>query len=179
MSKLLILCEGPNEVAIIDLLLKHNLLKFTSDDLVGLVPYHARQLTSIHILNALRIYQGEFTIIRIGDKQSDILKIPKQLRHRILGVQKFCTKPELELLLIINEGLYHEYVKVSSKTNPKSFAKCYIHFHKKHYDNSSQFYFDYYDHRISCLVENIKEYKKLKKHEKDEGYLYDLLKIAS
>lgn len=42
MSKLLILCEGPNELAIINLLLDNNKLKFTRDDLLDLRPFHAR-----------------------------------------------------------------------------------------------------------------------------------------
>lgn len=42
--KLLIMCEGPNELKIINILLENQKLKFTSDDLLGLVPYHARQI---------------------------------------------------------------------------------------------------------------------------------------
>ena len=42
--KLLIMCEGPNEKEIIDILLEHGKLIFTADDLLGLVPYHARQI---------------------------------------------------------------------------------------------------------------------------------------
>lgn len=38
--KLLIMCEGPNELKIINILLENQKLKFTSDDLLGLVPYH-------------------------------------------------------------------------------------------------------------------------------------------
>jgi len=41
--KLLIMCEGPNEKEIINILLQNNCLKFTEDDLLGLTPYHARQ----------------------------------------------------------------------------------------------------------------------------------------
>jgi hypothetical protein len=44
--KYLIMCEGPNELEIIKILLKHDCLKLTEDDLLGLVPYHARQIKS-------------------------------------------------------------------------------------------------------------------------------------
>ena len=44
MEKLLIMCEGPNEKEIIKILLENDLLKFTEDDLLGLTPYHARQI---------------------------------------------------------------------------------------------------------------------------------------
>lgn len=39
--KLLIMCEGPNEREIIRILLEHDRLRFTEDDLLGLTPYHA------------------------------------------------------------------------------------------------------------------------------------------
>lgn len=42
--KLLIMCEGPNEKEIINILLENDCLKFTEDDLLGLTPYHARQI---------------------------------------------------------------------------------------------------------------------------------------
>lgn len=44
--KLLIMCEGPNELKIINILLENQKLKFSSDDLLDLVPYHARQIKS-------------------------------------------------------------------------------------------------------------------------------------
>jgi hypothetical protein len=46
--KYLIMCEGPNELEIIKILLRHNCLKFTEDDLLGLVPYHARQIKRLN-----------------------------------------------------------------------------------------------------------------------------------
>ena len=45
--KLLIMCEGPNELKVINILLENQKLKFSSDDLLGLVPYHARQLNPL------------------------------------------------------------------------------------------------------------------------------------
>ena len=45
------------------------------------------------------------------------------------------------------------------------------------YDNSTQFYKDYYGTRPDVLVDAIREYKKLKGgHKKGELYLADLLK---
>lgn len=39
--KLLVMCEGPNELEVMKILLRHRCLKFTNDDLLNLVPYHA------------------------------------------------------------------------------------------------------------------------------------------
>ena len=78
MEKLLIMCEGPNEKEIINILLKNDCLKFTEDNLLGLTPYHARQIkTSGQVKTELNIYPGQVKILRIGDKQSDKLIIPK------------------------------------------------------------------------------------------------------
>ena len=44
--KRLIMCEGPNELAVMRILLDNDKLTFTEDDLLGLTPYHARQITS-------------------------------------------------------------------------------------------------------------------------------------
>ena len=44
--KYLILCEGPNEVCIINMLLNQKKLVFTQNDLVSLKPSHARQLAN-------------------------------------------------------------------------------------------------------------------------------------
>lgn len=62
--KLLIMCEGPNELKIINILLENQKLKFTSDDLLGLVPYHARQIkSSAAVKAALNLYPDEVHVL--------------------------------------------------------------------------------------------------------------------
>lgn len=97
------------------------------------------------------MYHGSFEIMRIGDSQNDELKIPNDLKKRITKITKCCTKPELEILLIINEGLYSQYLKVSSKESPKVFSKKNIVYRGKRYDNSTQFFIDYYENRVDSL----------------------------
>lgn len=176
--KILIMCEGPNELAIVKLLLENNKFKFTHDDLVTLTPFHARQLTSsTAVKTALNIYKGEFTIYRIGDTLTDNLRIPTEYANRITVVEKYCTKPELEILLIISEGLDKEFNKVKSHTSPKDFAKTHIKCNKKRYNNSTAFYKDYYENNIEALASSIKSYKQTHgAHRNGELYLADLLK---
>ena len=108
--KYLIMCEGPNELEVVKILLRHNCLKITSDDLLNLVPYHARQIkTSGAVQNALNLYPGEVTVLRIGDSLSEKLQIPKEYAGKIVAQEKYCTKPELEMLLIIAEGMTKEF----------------------------------------------------------------------
>lgn len=73
--KLLVMCEGPNEMAIINILLDNNKLVFSSDDLLGLVPYHARQIrSSAAVKAALNLYTGEVHVLRIGmDRVKNLL----------------------------------------------------------------------------------------------------------
>lgn len=81
-----------------------------------------------------------------------------------MKVYKVCTKPEIEVLVIINEGIYPEYIKNSKKYRPKSFVNSKL----KDFDIESYFY-------SNDLSNAIREYKRLKKHNKDELYLADLL----
>lgn len=177
--KRLIMCEGPNELKVMRILLDNDCLIFGEDDLLGLTPYHARQIKgNAQVRTELNMYPGnDVLIMRVGDKQGEKLAIPADYSEKIIGTEKYCTKPELEMLLIISEGLLSEFEKVKSSTNPKSFAKQHIRLGRKHYDNSSKFYDDYYSSRPELLVETIREYKRVHgAHKKDELYLADLLK---
>ncbi len=176
--KLLIMCEGPNEKKIIDILLENDLLKFAEDDLLGLSTYHARQIkNSAQVRAELNIYSGPVKVLRIGDKQSDKLVIPAEYREKILCVEKYCTKPEIEMLLILAEGLERNFEKVKSSVMPKQFAKKNISCGKRKYDNSTSFFDDYFGNRPGLLVEAINAYRKHNgSHAKDEHYLLELLK---
>lgn len=176
--KYLIMCEGPNELEIIRMLLEHDKLVFTEDDLLNLVPYHARQIgNNAAVKTALNLYYGDVTVLRIGDKLNDELKIPREYKGKIKDIKKYCTKPELEMLLIISENMDSEFEKVKSKLSPKTFSKENVIYNRARYDNSTAFYREYYGERIDLLVNAIKRYKQLKgKHQKDEFYLADLLK---
>ena len=119
-------------------------------------------------------------IYRVGDKQKDKLIIPQDLKSIVSNseIYKYCTKPELEMLLILNEGLEKEYEKVKSSQSPKVFAKKNIKYNGKMYDQSSEFLLEYYgSYNAKSLISNIKKYKKYKRqHDKDELYLADILK---
>ena len=123
--KRLIMCEGPNELTLISILLENDALVFSEDDLLGLTAYHARQIkTNAQVRLALNLYDGnDVTVMRVGDKQTDRLLIPADFKEKICAVDKYCTLPELEMLLIISEDLVKEYEKVKSTVRPKVFAK--------------------------------------------------------
>ncbi len=177
MGKILVMTEGPNELSLMNLLLDEERLVFTRDDLLDLRPFHARQLTSPHLLPTLTHYHGDFFVYRIGDTLSDRLKVPSELSSRIRGDRKFCTKPELEILLVIAENKTRDFEKEKSKKSPKEFCKEHLCFRGRRYDNSTEFFEDYFAGRVGLLVHAIKEYKRThKKHKRDEGFLADLLR---
>lgn len=174
--KILIMCEGPNELKIINLLLDNNKLRITRDDLLDMRPFHARQLSSPQLIPALNAYHGDLIIYRVGDTLKDSLKIPKDLPPTIIGQEKYCTKPELEMLLIIAEHLEHEYAKCKSKVRPKEYCKKRVVWNHKRYDNTTAFFDDYFRDNIDTLVSAITEYRRTHgKHKADEKYLFDLL----
>ena len=177
--KRLIMCEGPNELGIMRILLKNDKLIFGEDDLIGLEPYHARQIKSSgQVRMQLNMYPGKDVLaMRVGDVQNETLKIPDDYKNKIFKVEKYCTKPELEMLLIISENLVAEFEKTKSSVSPKKFAKQHIRCGRKKYDNSTRFYEEYYGSDPDALVNAIREYKRIKgAHKKDELYLADLLK---
>ena len=134
--KRLIMCEGPNELKVMNILLENDALIFTEDDLLGLGPYHARQIKSNpQVRTVLNLYpENDVLVMRVGDKQKDKLMIPADYKEKITGIEKYCMLPELEMLLIIYEGLVKEYEKVKSRIDPKDFAKANIVYNKKPYE---------------------------------------------
>ena len=99
------------------------------------------------------MYSGKVALYRIGDKQSDTLRIPAKYRDKIVSVDKYYTKPELEMLLMIAEDMTDRYEKTKSPIKPKAFAKANIKSGKKKYNNSTVFFRDYFGDAPEMLVQ--------------------------
>ena len=79
--------------------------------------------------------------------------------------------------MIIAEGLESEFEKVKSTMSPKDFAKANIRLGRRRYDNSTEFYYDYFASDPGKLVNAVKKYKQLRgRHRRGELYLADILK---
>lgn len=162
--KIILACEGQSEVELITNLIKRGYLHFDAPILLD-KPIVLRQLNKIaYAINTLDIKE-QIIIYRIGDTLNEEMLLDKfQMRSKYITQIKVCTKRELEILIIINEGLLNEFNKCSSKVKPKSFIKT-------HFPNLNlKEYFESHD-----LYEAIKEYKRIKKHKKDESCLIDLI----
>lgn len=107
--------------------------------------------------------------------QNEKLEIPSAYKDKITLVEKYCTKPELEMLLIISEDLADEYEKVKSKTKPKTFAKANIRCGKRRYDNSTAFYEEYFGQNCEKLVAAIdymSDWREWTKNGRPENVLF-------
>ena len=160
-------CEGKSEVILINHLIDRNLLIFTKRDILDHRPINFRQPKSVMpLINALP-FDEELIFYRIGDTQTDEFDLsPLQDRKNKTKVIKICTTPEIEILIIINEGLYKEYLKEKSKYGPKQFVKIHLPLYSNFGD-----YIESHD-----IVPAIHEYKKLKGKQQEEMCLADLLK---
>ena len=96
------MCEGPNELTLINILLENDALVFSEDDLLGLTAYHARQIkTSTQVQTALNLYdRNDVTVIRVGE----ILAVEREFAETWLDRQ------ELDYLIYNDPGAYAELV---------------------------------------------------------------------
>lgn len=160
-------CEGPCEVALVNRLLDDDLLKFDKKDILDRRPIHFRQPISIAPLINILPPEEPIIFYRVGDTQTDEYDLScLSSREHFITVHKVCTKPEIEILIIINENLYKEFLKQKSKKHPKEFVE-------ENVKNYSGFADYAKKHDLSIAV---KQYKSLKRHRKGEEYLADLLK---
>ena len=160
-------CEGQCEVLLVMDLLSKGVLIFDKKDILDRRPIHFRQPREIAPLIDTLPMEEEIVFYRIGDTQNDEYNLTcLSARKDKIKIVKVCTKPELEILIIINEGLYDEYLKQKSKMMPKQFVKTYANGYTNFAD-----YLENHDLRLA-----ISEYKRLKKNEKGELFLADLIK---
>ena len=160
----IVTCEGKCEMYLIDRLIDSGQFFLKRDELLDNRIFHIRQLKSIKsIINSLPI-EEEIDVYRIGDTQNDEYDLsPFKLRQHHIHIFRICTKPEIEILIIIGEGKINDYWK--SGLSPKAYVKTYL------LDCLGfKEYVDSHD-----IVKSIKEYKRIKKHEKDELYLMDYI----
>lgn len=158
--KYLLMTEGTCEKALLDLLLERNLLLYSRSDLLYNEIYHLRQINESTYEKISQLGTNEkITIIRIGDKLTDKLDIKCEYKDRIISCEKVCTKPEFEILHIIHEKKYKEYLKAKSKKKPCEFLKTIIKEYEKTYLFNYQYFNNMSDDDIRQLL---RKYSKLR-----------------
>lgn len=168
MDIVVLACEGNSEVELMFQLMKDDQLIFDTNSILDGRPIHLRQPKLISpIINTLPP-DANITFYRIGDTQKDEFDIScfGESRGNHIKINKLCTTPEIEILIIINEKMYDNYLKVKTKIRPKQFVKSYV-------ENFVSFKEYVQTHNMLFAI---KEYKRIKKHKSGEGFLADIIK---
>ena len=142
MNYILIMTEGTTELAFLNVLLEKNVLRFEKEELLMEEMYHSRQIDGeIKGYIQLLDYKDKVFIYRVGDTLKDKLTIPSTiLPEKIAGIIDISTTPEFEILFILNENLFDEFLKVKSNVKASTFYKT----HNKKYIKQYNYVYEYF-----------------------------------
>lgn len=97
-------------------------------------------------------------IYRVIDSRSERFVIPIAYAKKISAIDTLYTRPEIEMLYIIDSGRYNEYQR-SGIQKPSDFVK--VRVHPKKPFKSQRVVTDYWTGRIDELVAAIRDYARL------------------
>lgn len=117
-SQVLVSCEGGAEDAIIRLLLDEGKLCFDSSRLIDIT--RLRKASDIERQYLGFEYDEPVVLLYVTDSLRSQFKLGALYRG-VCSVRRICTRPEIEILVIINEGAYDEFKKSNMK--PSAFCK--------------------------------------------------------
>lgn len=163
------ICEGGAEHAILDLLMNNHKLIFEREDLIEEEILKCRRGRDFEKRYLKKGFSEKITIYRILDSRNENFKLSKAYEEKV-DIINVVTAPEIEMLIIFNEGKYKEFKNAGEK--PSIYCKRALRYkHVKSYE----FIYEYFSD-INVLVEALHEYKRMSKVRKDEMTLWDLLK---
>ena len=114
------ICEGSAENAIIDILLDHELLIFSREEMLEEKVIRCREGRRFEEKYLRKGFIDKISIIRILDSRRENFKISKAYAHKV-DVINVITAPEIEMLIIFSENKYKEFKKSGKK--PSIFCK--------------------------------------------------------
>ena len=162
------LCEGAAEQTIMELLLDAGRLQFTYDNLLEGEVLRCRKAKTFEERYLRKGFTEGITILRVLDSRSENFKLSKAYEHKI-KVVNIITAPEIEMLVIFNEGKYTEFKK--SRKKPSEFCVADLGFK----DVKSATFLREYFADIDSLVDSIVEYRRVSNVQRGEYTLADLL----
>lgn len=162
------ICEGSAEQAIIELLLDHNLLRFTYDNLLDGEVLRCRSAKNFEEQHLRKGFTEKITVFRILDSRRENFKLSKAYASKI-DVINIITAPEIEMLLIFSMNKYEDFKKSHKK--PSDFCKVDLRLPNV---KSTQFIKDYFAD-TEILIDAIHEYKRVSHIPEGERTLADLL----
>ena len=166
------ICEGGAERAILDMLLDNHKLIFEREDLIEEELLRCRKGEEFQNRYLRKGFSKKITVYRILDSHREKFKLSKAYEHKV-DVINVVTAPEIEMLMIINEGKYADFKKEQNKSGikPSDYGKEKIAKDIKTYKFVKSYFSD-----INVLIRAIREYSRVSQRRKDEKMLVDLLK---
>lgn len=163
------ICEGGAERAILDLLLDNHMLVFDREQLLEEEVLRCRSAKEFEDKYLRKGFREKITVYRILDSRRENFKLSTIYQSKI-DVINVVTAPEIEILIIYNEGKYKEFKNSGEK--PSVYCKSTLRYKDvKSYDFIQKYFAD-----INVLKSALHEYRRVSKVQKDEIALYDLLK---
>jgi hypothetical protein len=163
------ICEGSSERAIIDLLLEHDKLIFSLDQLLERETIKIRNAKKFETMYLDKATDQKVKIYRILDSRNENFKLSKAYAAKV-EVINIITAPEVELLLIHAEDQYEQYVK--SRKKPSEFASTLFKGENiKSYSFIKRYFCD-----IEILISAIEIYRSKKSIKHGDLTLLDILK---
>lgn len=163
------ICEGTAEQVIIDLLLDNSKLIFSRNDLLEHEVLRCRTGKNFEEQYLRKGFTEQITVFRILDSRRENFKLSKAYQSKV-KVVNIITAPEIEMLVILNEGKYSDYKKSGMK--PSVYCKSIL----KHRDVKSAAFVKSYFKDIDVLIKAIIEYKRVSNVKRNEFTLADILK---
>lgn len=163
------ICEGTAEQVIIDLLLDNSKLIFSRNDLLEHEVLRCRTGKNFEEQYLRKGFTEQITVFRILDSRRENFKLSKAYQSKV-KVVNIITAPEIEMLVILNEGKYSDYKKSGMK--PSLYCKSIL----KHRDVKSAVFVKSYFKDIDVLIKAIIEYKRISNVKRNEFTLADILK---
>lgn len=162
------LCEGSAEEIILNKLLDGNKLIFTRDNLLDNRILRVRNAETFASKHLNYSFTDIISVYRIHDSPRENFKMPKAYQNKVKILDVF-TKPEIEILLLLNEGKYENWTR-SKNDKPSIYAKSLFPGVKI---KSKEFNDSYWD--CDSIIKSAELYKQ--KSSSSEGMvLFDLIK---
>ena len=163
------ICEGGAERAVLDLLLDNHMLIFEREQLIEEEVLRCRSAKEFEERHLKKGFQEKITVYRILDSRNENFKLSKAYIHKV-DIVNVVTAPEIEMLIILNEGRYQEFKNAGMK--PSTYCKSILKLKNvKSYCFVQEYFSD-----IHILKRALHEYRRVSKIRKDERTLQDLLK---
>ncbi|WP_347501006.1 hypothetical protein [Clostridium sp. chh4-2] len=164
------ICEGGAERAILDLLLDQDKLIFSRAELLEEEVLRSRKGKDFEEKYLRKEFSGKIIVYRILDSRRENFKISKAYQDKV-EIINVVTAPEIEMLIICNEGKYKDFEKRKNML-PSEYCKSVLKFKNV---KSVTFVKKYFSD-VSVLENSLNEYKRVSKIRKGEQTIWGLLK---